>query len=91
MFKQTFRTMLLVLPLVAVSASAFAGATISDRRYWPNEARRGAQGMSNPQGDWSSAFGSVPATPGHYFAPPVDSSRRVWRYQGGPKSPMIQN
>jgi hypothetical protein len=29
----------LALPVFAMSASAYAGATISDKRYWPNEAR----------------------------------------------------
>lgn len=29
----------LALPIFAMSASAYAGATISDKRYWPNEAR----------------------------------------------------
>jgi len=90
MFKQTVSTVLLVLPLIAVSAGAYAGATISDRRYWPNEARQGAHGSLVPQGGWGSAFASIPATPGYSFAPPADPGRRVWRYQGGPKSPMIQ-
>lgn len=29
----------LALPVFAMSASAYAGATISDKRYWPSEAR----------------------------------------------------
>ncbi|MFH1344614.1 MAG: DUF3551 domain-containing protein [Pseudomonadota bacterium] len=32
----------LLLPLVAVSATAYAGSTISDKNYWPSEARQGA-------------------------------------------------
>ncbi len=31
----------LALPIFAMSASAYAGATISDKRYWPSEARSG--------------------------------------------------
>jgi hypothetical protein len=31
---------LLLMPLVLASATAYAGSTISDRSYWPNEARR---------------------------------------------------
>jgi len=31
----------LALPVFAMSASAYAGATISDKRYWPSEARSG--------------------------------------------------
>lgn len=90
MFKQTVKTMVLLLPLVAVSVTAYAGATISDRRYWPNEARQGAHGPLVPQAGWSSAFASVPAVPSYSFAPPADANRRVWRYQGGPKSPIIR-
>src|ERR1700730_15577138 len=50
-FQQWSRTMLtkhllaisLVLPLVAVSATAQAGSTISDKSYWPSEARQNVQ------------------------------------------------
>ncbi len=31
----------LALPIFAISVSAYAGATISDKRYWPSEARSG--------------------------------------------------
>ena len=31
----------LALPIFAMSVSAYAGATISDKRYWPSEARSG--------------------------------------------------
>ena len=31
----------LALPIFAMSASAYAGATISDKRYWPSEAKSG--------------------------------------------------
>jgi len=33
----------LALPLVAISATAYAGSTTSDKSYWPNEARQSAQ------------------------------------------------
>ncbi|EKS31774.1 hypothetical protein HMPREF9696_03995 [Afipia clevelandensis ATCC 49720] len=39
MLKKSFLTISLLLPLVAISATAQAGPTISDKRYWPNEAR----------------------------------------------------
>ncbi len=86
MSKQAIRTALLLLPLMAVSASAYAGATISDKRYWPNEARQNAY----QEGGWGSAFGSTAARPRFSVAPPADAGRRAWRYQGGPKSPFIQ-
>lgn len=91
MSKQTVGAMLLLLLLVAVSSNAYAGATISDKRYWPSEARQGAYGLSVSQGGWSSAFASAPRTPGFFVAPAPEASSRVWRYQGGPKSPMTRN
>ena len=91
MSKQTVGAMFLLLPLVVVSSSAYAGATISDKRYWPSEAKAGAYGPSVPQGGWSSAFASAPRTPGFFVAPAPEASSRVWRYQGGPKSPMTWN
>jgi hypothetical protein len=35
-------TISLLLPLVTVAATAYAGSTISDRNYWPSEARQSA-------------------------------------------------
>ena len=32
-------TISLLLPLVAISATAHAGSTITDKSYWPSEAR----------------------------------------------------
>ena len=87
MSKQTVGAML----LVAVSSNAYAGATISNKRYWPSEARQGPYGPSVPQGGWSSAFASAPRTPGFFVAPAPEASSRVWRYQEGPKSPMTRN
>ena len=80
MFKHTVRTLLLALPLATATASAYAGVTISDRRYWPNEARQSAHELSVPQDGGSSAFALIPmAPPGYSFAP--SPSRRVWGYQ----------
>lgn len=80
------KTLLAITLLVALSASAQAGSTISDRSYWPSEARQATQSRAAiSQRDLSSAFaydaGSLaqPAT-----APTVGASG--WRYQGGPKS-----
>ena len=39
----------LALPVFAMSASAYAGATISDKRYWPSEARPSAYVAGGPQ------------------------------------------
>ena len=71
--------------LVAVSASAHAGSTISDRSYWPNEARQTTQSRAFvlPQDPYSAlAYDrEVPALPA---APTIGASGS--RYQGGPKS-----
>ncbi len=88
MSKQTVSAMVLLLALMAVSATAYAGATISDKRYWPSEAR---QGGHVSQGGWGSVFASTARPTRQFVAPAPEASRRVWRYQWGPKSPMTQN
>ena len=49
-------TISLLLPLVAISATAHAGSTITDKSYWPSEARRTAYGVTAPQNNPRSAF-----------------------------------
>jgi hypothetical protein len=46
----------LLLPLVASSATAQAGSTISDKSYWPSEARQTAPLGAESQADANSAF-----------------------------------
>lgn len=70
----------LLLPLLAVSANAYAGSTISDRSYWPNEAR--ADTLQVP-GDVASAYAF--AGPAVRMTPMFNSDLSP-RYQGGPKS-----
>ncbi|MHC2618905.1 hypothetical protein ACVIW2_000937 [Bradyrhizobium huanghuaihaiense] len=51
------KTVLAITLLVALSASAQAGSTISDRSYWPSEARQATQSSGGiSQRDLSSAF-----------------------------------
>ena len=77
----------LLLPLMAISATAYAGSAITDKSYWPSEARQSVQTRAaGSQSDLNSAFAYdqgasrvQPAT-----NPNVDGS--AWRYQGGPKS-----
>lgn len=80
------KSLLALTLLVAVSAGAHAGSTISDRSYWPNEARQTMQSRAFvlPQGPYSAlAYDwQVPALPAP--APTVGTSG--WHYQGGPKS-----
>jgi hypothetical protein len=57
MLKKHLYTISLLLPLVAISATANAGSTITDKSYWPSEARRSAQvNAGGSQSEMSSAF-----------------------------------
>lgn len=77
------KSFLAIATLAALSASAQAGSTISDRSYWPNEARRSSSNSTASQTNPYSAFAydrglSRPAstTVGGGLGP---------RYYGGPK------
>lgn len=77
-------TISLLLPLVAISATAQAGSTITDKSYWPNEAmRRAPIGAVSQTGPYS-AFAYDRAAP--RLAPATVSDGSRFRYQGGPKS-----
>ena len=78
------RTISLLLPLLAISATAYAGSTITDKSYWPNEARQSAQiGSVSSRRDFSSAFAYD--RPTLQVAPAVNEGAATGRYQGGPK------
>lgn len=75
----------LLMPLVLVSATANAGTTISDRRYWPNDARRVEPdriAVLRHDLDCAVAYGQDVLPP----ASAPNASPSAWRYQGGPKS-----
>jgi hypothetical protein len=55
-------TTLLVLPLVAAAAAAHAGSTITDRSYWPSEARTSQVNTAGSKP--SAAFASDVYAPG---------------------------
>ena len=78
----------LALPLLALSATAYAGSTITDKSYWPSEARQSAQTRTvGSQRDLNSAFAYDRAA-GSRLQPmtnPNDGGSFP-RYQGGPKS-----
>jgi hypothetical protein len=76
----------LLLPLVAISATAHAGSTITDKSYWPSEVRQSAQRTGSSQSDLNFAFAyDRAASP---LQPMTNTSdRSAWRYHGGPKSP----
>jgi hypothetical protein len=76
----------LALPLVAISAAAYAGSTITDKSYWPNEARQSAQTRTGgAQSDLNSAFAYYRTTSRLQPATVTNEVGPAWRYQGGPK------
>jgi len=89
------KSLLTIAFLSALSATAQAGATISDRRYLPNEARRTTQeGVAIGPRDVNSAYAyggrSASEFPYDRYASehqfPVTTGGPAWRYHGGPKS-----
>jgi hypothetical protein len=77
----------LVLPLVAISATANAGSTITDKSYWPSEARQSAQNRTgSSQSDLNFAFAYDRAASRLLPATVTNEGGSAWRYQGGPKS-----
>jgi hypothetical protein len=87
MLKNSLLTLSLLLPLTAISATANAGATISDTRYWPSEARQSAQSRTvSPQSDLNSAFAYDRTTSSLQPAANANDAASAWHYQGGPKS-----
>ena len=79
-------TISLLLPLVAISATAHAGSTITDKSYWPSEARQSAQAKTggSPR-DLNSAFAYDLAPSRLQTATYPNDGGSAWRYQGGPK------
>ncbi|MEH2608390.1 hypothetical protein [Bradyrhizobium sp. AZCC 1693] len=76
-------TISLLLPLVAISASAQAGSTITDKSYWPNEARKSSPIRAGSQAGPYSAFAYDRATSSQELRTVGGGSG--FRYQGGPK------
>jgi hypothetical protein len=72
----------LLLPLMAVSATAQAGSTITDKSYWPNEARQSTPIKAGSQADPYSAFAYDRAT--SRMEPMTARGGSAFR-QGGPK------
>jgi hypothetical protein len=76
-----------LLPLVAMSATAHAGSTISDKSYWPSEARQSAQTRTvGSPSDWNSAFAYDRPASRLQPATNPNEAGSAWHYQGGPKS-----
>jgi hypothetical protein len=84
MLTKRFLTISLLLPLVAISAAAHAGSTITDKSYWPSAARPAIH----------SEIGAAQSGPRDAFASSSQpaavevAGANTWRYHGGPKSPF---
>ncbi|SIO22696.1 hypothetical protein SAMN05443247_02941 [Bradyrhizobium erythrophlei] len=87
MFSKHLLTISILSPLVALSATAHAGSTITDKSYWPSEARQSAQTRTvGSQSDLYSALAyDRAALPLRPVLNPNDGGSSP-RYQGGPKS-----
>src|SRR5436190_17676553 len=78
-------TISLLLPLVAISATAQAGSTISDKSYWPSEARQSTPLRAESKTDANSAFAYDRATSSLRPATNAIGGETAGPYQGGPK------
>jgi len=85
MLTKHLRTISLLLPLVAISATAQAGSTISDKNYWPNEARRSTPLRADLQPGVSSAFAAYDRTSSRLEPATTNTDGLARPYRGGPK------
>jgi hypothetical protein len=76
----------LLRPLVGMSATVYAGSTITDKSYWPSEARRTAYGVTR-QNNPRSAFAYDLAASRLQPTPNTNAGGSFPRYHVGPKSP----
>ena len=87
MLKKSFLAISFLMPLVTLSATAQAGSTITDKSYWPSEARQSAQGRTgDARNDLNSAFAYDRAASRLQPATNPNEGGSAWHYQGGPKS-----
>jgi hypothetical protein len=88
MLSKHLLTISLLLRLMVISTAAHAGATITDKSYWPSEVRQSAQNPSGrSQGNFSSALAYDGSVSSLQPATSTTDGASVGRYQGGPKSP----
>ncbi len=86
MLTKRLLTISLLLPLVAISATAHAGSTITDKSYWPSAARPAVHSVTStvhgaPRDAFAASMTAPPQAPAR-----VDYGANAWRYHGGPKS-----
>jgi hypothetical protein len=78
MITKRFAAALPAIVFIAMSGQAYAGATISDKRYWPDEVGPSSQYTVQPS---DSDFGwAMPSASPQAIEPDEQ------RYHGGPKS-----
>jgi hypothetical protein len=90
MLTTRFLTISAFLPLMAISAAAHAGSTITDKSYWPSAAKPAVHSeigtvQSGPRDAFASS--NMTASPRQTAAVAV-AGANTWRYHGGPKSPF---
>jgi len=84
MLTKRFLTISLLLPLVAISAAAHAGSTVTEKSYRTSAAKPAVH----------SGTGTAHSGPRDAFASSVQPAANMvdganaWRYHGGPKSPF---
>ena len=81
MLQKTLIAISLMSPLLAISATANAGSTITDKSYWPSAARQSAQA---PHGGLDSALAYDRSASSLQPAANANYGGSAWRYQGGP-------
>jgi hypothetical protein len=87
MLSKRLFTISLLLRLMVISTAAHAGSTISDKRYWPNEATQNAQDRSGSSpGNTDFALADDGSGSGLQPATNANDNASTSRYQGGPKS-----
>jgi hypothetical protein len=75
----------LLLPLMAISATAHAGSTITDKSYWPSARQSTQARIGGSQSDLNSAFAYDRTASRLQPATVTNEGGPAWRYQGGPK------
>ncbi|KJC37541.1 hypothetical protein UB31_35050 [Bradyrhizobium sp. LTSP849] len=75
-----------VLASLMASATANAGTTISDQRYWPNEVGSGSYHARTTQHPAHDAFAAAGTAISPAMSAPRDIDASATRYVGGPKS-----
>lgn len=88
MLTKPFFAISILLPLVAISATANAGSAITDKSYWPSAARPAVQsGAGGVQSRPRDAFASSNDVTRFEATSTVGRGENGRRYHGDPKSP----